>query len=71
MSEQEHTNPSPMAYAVREIPFCWRNMQAVCKHRNSDRDDEGQGKICEHPDNESGMEWCSIGYCPLLQNMTD
>lgn len=66
-----HTNEAAMNCAIREIPSRWKNMQDCCGHRNAKRDGEGQGKICEHPDNDSGMGWCSIGYCPLLSSMTD
>lgn len=44
----------------------WRAMQKVCPHRNPARDAEGQGKICEHEENSSGMEWCSVDACPFL-----
>ena len=52
--------------AVHEVAVAWRRCQDVCEHRNPDRDDEGQGAICEHPKNGSGMEWCDPTYCPLL-----
>lgn len=49
-----------------EIRDAWVRVQNCCEYRNASRDDEGQGKICEHDENESGMEWCDLGYCPLL-----
>lgn len=44
----------------------WRQVQSCCENRNLDRDDEGQGPICEHEDNLSGMEWCDPSSCPLM-----
>ena len=52
--------------ALHAVKTAWDHCQAVCEHRNPDRDDEGQGRICEHPDNTSGMEWCDPSHCPLL-----
>lgn len=52
--------------ALHAVKAAWDHCQAVCEHRNPNRDDEGQGRICEHPDNTSGMEWCDPSHCPLL-----
>lgn len=52
--------------AMHDVRRAWDKCQGVCDHRNSNRDDEGQGRICEHPENHSGMEWCSPDSCPLL-----
>ena len=48
------------------VEAAWEHMQGVCEYRNASRDDEGQGRICEHADNSSGMEWCDPSHCPLL-----
>lgn len=64
-------------FAIQNASFeniigeAWIGMQSTCPHRNPKRDDEGQGKICEHDDNESNMDWCSIGHCPRLVSFTD
>ncbi len=42
--------------ALYAVEAAWDHCQEVCDHRNPSRDDEGQGRICEHPDNTSGME---------------
>lgn len=52
--------------ALHAVKSAWDHCQSVCEHRNPKRDDEGQGRICEHQDNTSGMEWCDPSHCPLL-----
>ncbi|MBB40977.1 MULTISPECIES: hypothetical protein [Hyphomonas] len=52
--------------ALQAVSAAWRRCQDLCEHRNKTRDAEGQGPICEHEDNHSGMEWCSPESCPLL-----
>lgn len=56
----ETTEAMCVAYAA------WVRVQELCEHRNPSRDDEGQGKICEHEDNQSGMGWCDPSSCPLM-----
>lgn len=51
--------------AIEEATHAWGRVKELCPHRNSKRDDEGQGPICEHPENPSGMEWCCPSYCPI------
>lgn len=55
------------AEALHAVFLAWSHCQSICEHRNPDRDDEGQGEICEHEDNSSGMEWCTPDSCPLIQ----
>ena len=52
--------------ALQAVVDAWRTCQSVCEYRNPKRDNEGQGPICEHKENHSGMEWCSPDCCPLL-----
>lgn len=52
--------------ALQAVIVAWRHCRSICEHRNHERDNEGQGPICEHDDNHSGMEWCSPDSCPLL-----
>lgn len=54
------------AEAMRAARKAWDHAQEVCEYRNASRDHEGQGRICEHVDNTSGMEWCDPSHCPLL-----
>lgn len=57
---------SDTSEAMRAVEDAWDKCQSICEHRNPNRDDEGQGRICEHPENTSGMEWCDPSHCPLL-----
>ena len=52
--------------AVQAVEAAWDKLQSVCGWRAPDRDDEGQGRICENLENTSGMEWCDPSHCPLL-----
>ena len=54
------------AEALHATYVAWKRCQDICEHRNKSRDEEGQGEICEHEDNTSGMEWCDPSHCPLL-----
>lgn len=54
------------AEAMQKAFSAWKQVQSLCEHRNPKRDDEGQGEICEHEDNSSGMEWCDPSSCPLM-----
>lgn len=66
MTDNGPTNEIAVTFAAERVAKAWEKMKAVCPHRCPDRDDEGQGPICAHDENSSGMEWCEPGSCPFL-----
>lgn len=66
MSDNQNDERENAPDLLRDIQGIWLRVQECCEYRNPERDHEGQGKICENDENRSGMEWCDLGYCPLL-----